>query len=88
MADAFFWLAVLCCVVAQVAITRSAFRTPGRAEGAGDVPLPHRVSEIAWTLIPAVGLALVLMVTWHVIHLPSLPPFFPPGSNSAIVPVP
>lgn len=61
-----FWLAVVCCVVAQVEIVRSAFKTP--PAGDNTVPRPSRWSEVVWTVVPAVGLALVLAFTWRAIH--------------------
>ena len=67
LARVVFWVAVACCVVAQVAIVRAAVRT--RAEGevasGGAVPQPSRASELGWTLIPAAALAAVLVLTWR-----------------------
>jgi len=81
LAGVFFWLAVVCCAVAQIAIARSALRVPPRTEDpANDVPRPRRAAEVAWTIIPAIGLAFVLLVTWHAIHQPQYPPFMPPGA--------
>ncbi|HEU4643859.1 MAG TPA: hypothetical protein VFS44_15525 [Gemmatimonadaceae bacterium] len=79
MADLIFWLAVLCCVVAQAAIVRAALKPPARGVGdAGtEVPRPRRPIEIAWTVLPAVALALVLIATWHAMH-PSERPSRPP----------
>jgi heme/copper-type cytochrome/quinol oxidase subunit 2 len=71
VADAGFWLAVACCVVAQAAIVRSALarRTPL----AGGAPMPplRRPIEVAWTLVPAAVLALVLVQTWRAMHAPA-----------------
>jgi hypothetical protein len=70
--EAIFWVAVASCFVAQVAITRSALRAKrGVVRGDADVPHPPRLAETAWTLVPAVGLALVLLATWQVIHRPA-----------------
>jgi heme/copper-type cytochrome/quinol oxidase subunit 2 len=70
--EGLFWVAVACCVAAQVAIVRSAIRARSRAAGDGiEVPRPKRVIEIAWTLLPALALALVLVLTWRAIHAPS-----------------
>ena len=72
MADLIFWLAVACCVVAQVAIVRAALKAPPPgargAEPGAEVPRPRRASEIAWTILPALGLAIVLFATWRAIH--------------------
>ncbi|HEX6966718.1 MAG TPA: cytochrome c oxidase subunit II transmembrane domain-containing protein [Gemmatimonadaceae bacterium] len=81
MADFVFWLAVVCCLVAYIAITRSALRASSPANDApANVPRPRRAIEVAWTILPAVGLAFVLLSTWHAIHQPQLPPFMPPGA--------
>lgn len=66
-----FWLAVACCVVAQFEILRFALKT-ARASNSS-VPTPSRWSEVLWTLVPAVGLAVVLAFTWHAIasHRPT-----------------
>src|SRR5579872_1139737 len=61
-----FWLAVVCCVVAQIEILRSALKTPAASDSS--VPAPPRWSEVLWTLVPAVGLAVVLVFTWHAVQ--------------------
>ena len=76
--DTLFWLAVACCVVAQLAIVRSVLRAGARGSlpheaGDRDVgvrPLPQsrRLVELLWVLIPALGLAAVLVATWRTMH--------------------
>ena len=75
--DALFWVAVACCVVAQLAIVRSVLRAGARAvpHEAGDrdvgvrpLPQSRRVVELLWVLIPAVALAAVLFATWRTMH--------------------
>jgi heme/copper-type cytochrome/quinol oxidase subunit 2 len=71
--DALYWVAVACCVVAQVAIVRSVLRAgaPGRMpDDATERRVPHsrRAVELVWVLVPAIGLAAVLVVTWRTIH--------------------
>ncbi len=66
---ALFWVAVACCVVAQIAITAAALRQPHPADAECEVPMPERATEVAWSLIPAVMLALVLLLTWNAIRL-------------------
>ncbi|HKV50202.1 MAG TPA: hypothetical protein VJO52_03300 [Gemmatimonadaceae bacterium] len=61
-----FWLAVVCCVIAQIEIVRSAFKTPPASDGS--VPAPSRWTEVLWTVVPAIGLALALAFTWRAIH--------------------
>ena len=71
-ADAIFWVAVVCCAVAQVAILRSVFAARGPAAGgpgAGSVMPPMRRGlEVLWAVVPALGLALVLALTWRAIR--------------------
>ena len=66
-ADAIFWIAAVSCLIAQGAILRSvlAART-GR--GAADAPRARQSVEIAWAVVPAVALALVLAATWRTLH--------------------
>ncbi len=66
---AIFWMAVACCAIAQIALIVSAIRAPmsGSAQAAS-VRMPGRASEIAWTVIPAIGLAVLLVFTWRATH--------------------
>ena len=67
--DILFWIAVICCVIAQVAIARSSLGARARSvEPRPGVPRPRRSIEIAWTVLPALGLALALVMTWRAIH--------------------
>ena len=69
LADAIFWIAVVCCVVAQAAILRSVFAARGQAGGVGGgggtMPPLRRGLEVLWAVVPALGLALVLALTWR-----------------------
>jgi heme/copper-type cytochrome/quinol oxidase subunit 2 len=69
VADAIFWIAVVACVVAQVAITRSVLvaRQPELPAGARVAPA-RRSAELVWALLPAVALAAVLVLTWRTLH--------------------
>jgi hypothetical protein len=58
-----FAVCVAACLVAHVAIVRSVLRARGVASDPG-VPRPRLVVEIAWALVPALALALVLTATW------------------------
>lgn len=80
IASATFWVAAACCVIAQLALIVSAIRAPmrGSAESAG-VAMPRRSIEIAWTIVPAVGLALLLFFTWRAVHPPVMTGSMPPG---------
>ena len=63
-----FWLAAACCAVAQVALLWSAIRAPmsGSTESAS-MRMPSRASEIVWTIIPAIGLAVLLVFSWRAV---------------------
>jgi hypothetical protein len=74
---ALFWSAVVCCLAAQIAITAAAARPPRPVEAEGDVPLPHRTAEVAWSLVPAVMLGLVLLLTWNALRLGQAEPTAP-----------
>ena len=69
MTATLFWVAVACCAIAQIALIWSAIRAPmaGSTESAS-MRMPSRASEIAWTIIPAIGLAVLLVFTWRETH--------------------
>ena len=71
VAAAVFWIAAACCLVAQIAVIRSAVRAPMPGSPNGAVAMPRRSIEIAWTIVPAIVLALVLMATWRAMHQPA-----------------
>jgi heme/copper-type cytochrome/quinol oxidase subunit 2 len=63
-----FWIAAAICIVAEIAILRSAFRPHhGSAESAS---LPHsgRGLEMIWAIVPAIGLAILLAATWRAVQ--------------------
>ena len=67
LANSLYWIAVICCLVAQIGIARSVWRV--RREAAAEcVPAPGRVTELAWVLLPATALAVVLLLTWRAMH--------------------
>ena len=79
-----FWIAVFACAVGQVAILRDTVgsRSPADPHPETDLdkaasppmvrqPAPgrlHAVGEVIWAVLPGVGLALVLLWTWNVMH--------------------
>jgi heme/copper-type cytochrome/quinol oxidase subunit 2 len=69
MKTAVFWIAAASCLVAQLALIWSAIRAPmpGSRDSAS-LRMPGRASEIAWTIIPAIGLAVLLVFTWRETH--------------------
>ena len=79
-----FWVAVACCLTAQIAIVRSVVR-PRQQDGSGTlVPRTRYAVELAWTLIPAAVLVLVLVLTWQALHGAGVPVR---ASGAALTPV-
>lgn len=68
LADAIFWVAVACCVIAQLAIVRSVLVSPARVPDSQPTSTGRRVVEIAWAVLPGIALAFVLLVTWRAMH--------------------
>ena len=64
LAEAIFWIAALACVVAQIALLRSSFRIKkdSRSEL---VPASPRAVELAWAILPALALSVLLVITWR-----------------------
>jgi heme/copper-type cytochrome/quinol oxidase subunit 2 len=66
MNSAIFWIAVASCVVGQVALILSAIRAPmANPTESASMRMPSRSSEIAWTIVPAIGLVVLLAFTWR-----------------------
>lgn len=59
-----FGLCAACCAIAQVAIVLSVVRTRATAPADAGVPRPRLATEIAWAVLPALVLALLLTATW------------------------
>ena len=68
VADAIFWVAAACCLLAQLAIVQSVVISPARAAGREPASAMRRVAEIAWAVLPGVALAFVFVFTWRAIH--------------------
>lgn len=74
-----FLVAAALCVVAELAILRSLlFGRARAAEQSATGPLSdairaRRPAEIAWAILPAVGLLFVLYLTWRAIDVPAAP---------------
>jgi heme/copper-type cytochrome/quinol oxidase subunit 2 len=69
VADAIYWSAVVCCVVAQIAILRSALARHRPPAGApATLPPVRRGVELVWALLPALALVGVLAFTWRAIR--------------------
>jgi hypothetical protein len=79
-----FWIAVCACAAGQIAILRDTVGARGPDgtspetdpdEPASPPPVRRRVpgrlhatGEVIWAVLPGIGLALVLLWTWHVMH--------------------
>ena len=67
LAEGIFWIAVLACVVAQIAILRSTYAAR-KVEKSALVPAASRGSEIVWAIVPVVALSVLLVATWQKIE--------------------
>ena len=67
-ADGLFWLSVACCALAQFFILRSVGAS--RRARAGAVPFTggRGIMEVVWAVLPAVGLAVLLVFTWRAVR--------------------
>jgi len=68
LADAIFWVAVACCVVAQLAIVHSVVISPARVPDSQPTSTTRRGAELAWAVSPGGALAFVLVFTWRAMH--------------------
>ncbi len=64
LAETIFWIAALACVIAELAILRSTFAAR-RANKSDQVPSSSPRGELAWAIIPALALGVVLTATWQ-----------------------
>ena len=64
LAEAIFWIGALACVIAEVMILKSSFAAT-RENKSALVPTASRRSELAWAILPAVLLGIVLFATWR-----------------------
>lgn len=63
-----FWIACGLCVVAELAILRSAFSPHANADTPTPIPHSPRGTEMVWAVIPAIILGVLLAATWRAIH--------------------
>ena len=64
LAETVFWIAAVACVIAQLAILRSTFMARS-AKKSELVPSASPRGELAWAVIPALALGVVLTATWQ-----------------------
>lgn len=67
LAEGIFWIAVLACIVAQIAILRST-HAARKVEKSALVPAASRAGEIVWAIVPVVALSVLLVATWQKIE--------------------
>jgi heme/copper-type cytochrome/quinol oxidase subunit 2 len=67
LAETIFWIAAAACIVAEIAILRSTFAAESAAKSEL-VPAASRRSEVAWVIVPAIALSVVLVATWRKIE--------------------
>ncbi|MDB4899798.1 MAG: hypothetical protein JWN53_1606 [Gemmatimonadetes bacterium] len=67
-ADGLFWTSVACCLVAQLFIIRSVRGARYVPEPSSTLPRRHGVLEMLWAVVPAIGLAVLLLFTWRAMH--------------------
>lgn len=64
LAETLFWIAAIACVIAELAILRSTFAAR-RVHKSELVPSASPRGELAWAVIPALALGVVLTATWQ-----------------------
>ena len=64
LAETIFWIAVAACAVAQIAILRFTFATH-QAKKSELVPASSHRAEVAWAILPALALVVLLGATWQ-----------------------
>ena len=67
-ADGLFWLSVACCAIAQFFIIRSVRGNQHVPEPSASAPHSGRAMEIMWAVLPAIGLAVLLVFTWRAVR--------------------
>ena len=66
--DILFWAFVAICVVAQIGILRPLVAPRPAPAARPGVPATRRAIEVLWTVVPALGLGLLLTLTWRAMH--------------------
>lgn len=67
-ANGLFWTSVACCVVAQLFIIRSVRGARHVPDPSAGMPRQRGGLELLWVILPALGLALVLLFTWRAVR--------------------
>jgi heme/copper-type cytochrome/quinol oxidase subunit 2 len=66
LAEVIFWIAAAVCIIAELALLRSAFMP--RSTDEANLSHPARGGEMLWAVIPAVGLMFLLAATWRAVN--------------------
>jgi len=64
-ANGLFWTSVACCLVAQLFIVRSVRGARYVPSPTAAMPRQRGALELFWAVLPAVGLAVLMLVTWR-----------------------
>ncbi len=67
-ADGLFWLSVACCALAQFFIIRSVGAARRASASAPAMPRQRGALEMLWAVLPAIGLAVLLLFTWRAVR--------------------
>lgn len=67
-ADGLFWLSVACCALTQFFIIRSVGAARRATPPAASLPKQRGAVEMLWAVLPAVGLAVLLVFTWRAVR--------------------
>jgi heme/copper-type cytochrome/quinol oxidase subunit 2 len=67
-ADGLFWLSVACCALAQFFIIRSVGAARRATPPSASLPKQRGAVEMLWAVLPAVGLAVLLVFTWRAVR--------------------
>jgi hypothetical protein len=67
LAETVFWIAAAACLIAELAILWSTFAARGAIKSEL-VPAASPRGELAWAIIPALALGVVLTATWQKIE--------------------
>lgn len=67
-ATGLFWTSVACCTIAQFLIVRSVLGARHVPAPSADPPRSRARMELVWAVVPAVGLAALLVFTWDAVR--------------------
>ncbi|MGQ0714239.1 MAG: hypothetical protein ACT4PJ_10950 [Gemmatimonadaceae bacterium] len=83
LSTVFFLVCAACIVVAQVVILRFTLASALADRGDMRISRTHRAVEVTWAVLPAIGLAVVLSLTWAELGIQPAPPPPAPAIHDA-----